>query len=119
MKKTTLKKLVDASYDKQNSLDQEKVNAIAARLKRSELKMYIKALKAHETKTTVIIETPTNQSDIANLDVKNIYPGKKIIYKFAPELIMGLRIRDNDMLYEQNIAHNLDIIMSKILQSYD
>lgn len=118
MKKTLLKQLVLNSYVK-GELNQENVFAIADRLDRKELKQYSKALKQSEKLHSVIIEVPF-YNDKDNTDaLKELFPDKKLIIRKNPSLISGLRIRMNDDIFEMNLKHNLDAIVSHVTEEYD
>ena len=118
MKKTLLKQLVDASYNEQGLLEQNKVFAIADHLRRKDLKSYIKALKVHEAKTTVLIETSSQKKNLIDVVAHKMFPDKKIRYIYSPDLLLGTKVTDNDMVYEANLAHSFDSLLTSI-KEYD
>ena len=71
MKKNIIKKLAEQSYTK-NNLDHDKIANIARRLKREDLKIYIKDLKILESKNTVTITLPGGEG------IKEINPPRTI-----------------------------------------
>ncbi|MCL4353535.1 hypothetical protein M1615_03685 [Patescibacteria group bacterium] len=113
MDKKLIKKLASASYTK-NLLDEVKVNKIAKELNRKELKLYVLALKNIERANTVYAYFPyfPGKDDIKNL--KRLYPDKKLVAKTDKSLIAGVRIVNNDIIYENNIKNNLNKIISLI-----
>lgn len=109
-----IKKLVLSSYTK-NKLDDKKVFKIAGSLKRSELKQYIKGIKNSENSRTVTILTP--QSPIREdflKRVKNMFPDKQIVVKKDDSLIAGIKIIDNDTIYDFNMQNMLENLVSYI-----
>ena len=115
MDKRLIKKLVLASYSNK-ILDGKKVNKIVKLLTRAELKMYIKRLKIVEKEKTVIIVLPKISSKKATKEFQSIFPGKQVLLKEDRNLIAGIKIIDNDQVYESNIKNNLNNIISYISQ---
>lgn len=111
-----LKIIVAESY-KNDILNSNKAYAIADSLTRYELKQYIIALKNRENKKNVIVFTPfeTNNDKV----FEKLFPNKKIIYKIDPSLVLGLKIINNDNVYEFNLKNTLDDIISYITETYD
>lgn len=108
MTKKQIKKLAIASYTK-GKLDYTKVKKIIKFLKRSELKLYIKAIKNYENNKTVTVFIPSivERKNILT-DLKKIFPEKKIVFKKDQSLIAGIRIIDNDIVYDTNIKNTLE-----------
>jgi len=94
------------------------VNNIARHLNRKDLKQYIRGLKIQERKLSVFIDVPTRSSDI-KYKFGKIFPDKKIVYGVDNSLMLGLRIIDDDMLFEINLKNTLDKILSYLEQNYD
>jgi len=109
MTKKFLQQLVLASYTK-DELDQAKINKIASLLDRGELKDYIRALKVNERKRSVVIISALPLSKNDEEKMKQIYPHKKIITLADPSLLLGLRIQDNDTIYQLNLHDSLERI---------
>lgn len=116
MNKKIIDKLVLGSYSN-NFLDQEKVNKIAAFISKSDLKKYINRLKLMEKKKDIIVSAPLNNQDLKKFE--KLFPNKKIIFKKDPTLVLGVRIVDNDIVYEFTLKNSLDKIISYIEQNYD
>ncbi len=114
MKKVILKQLVDASYSKQGILLQNKVFDIADHLKRKDLKSYIKALKMKEAKTTVLIETTSKKKQFIGTTTHKLFPNKKIRYIYSPNLLLGIKVTNNDIVYEANLAHSFNALLTSI-----
>jgi len=114
MTRKLIKKLVLASYSN-NRLDSKKVSRIAKLLNRKELKTYIKAIKNYENARTITLLAPhvsINGGFIS--EIKKIFPGKKILLKQDGSLIAGIRIIDNDTIYDFNIRNTLKNLVSYI-----
>lgn len=118
MDKKTIKKLVQASYNKKE-LDIKKVNKIVNLLKRADLKRYIKQLKANEIKSTVFIEMPKIYKNGHDSLFKKAFPDKKIVYSVNPSLLLGLKIVDSDTVYEMNLSDVLNNLTIQAQQIYD
>lgn len=116
MNSKTIYKLVIASY-KNNFLDEKKVNEIAALLSSKDLKRYINGLKLAEKKKNLIISSPNDNQDLKKF-VK-LFPNKKIILTKDPTLMLGIKIVDNDIVYEFTLKNTLDKIASYMEQNYD
>ncbi len=114
-----IKKIVSASFDKKNMLDETQVDAIAMHLTRKDLKEYIRALKLLEKRKQLFVDTsfvPTvEQEEI----LRDQFIGKDIVFRCNPDLIFGIKITDNDIVYDMNLQRTLDAIEDFIEQQYD
>ena len=112
MIKRDVKKFVLASYTK-DQLDEKKVKRITLMLSRSNLKQYIKYLKTYEKQNTVTIVVP-NEKFLGKNELermfKGVLNGKKIKIEIDPSLIVGVRIIDNDSIYEYSLKNTLEKI---------
>ncbi|MCL5439047.1 MAG: hypothetical protein M1268_03590 [Patescibacteria group bacterium] len=116
MTKKQFRLLAEASYTK-NKLDSKKVEKIVKLLPRKDTKMYIKALKNKENKTTVSITLPRQPKKQIEKLFKNMYPNKKIIYNIDSSLIVGVKVIDNDLVYEENLKDTLRQIADFVSQN--
>lgn len=116
MNKKKIDKLVAASY-KDDQLDKKKVYKIASLINRTDLKKYINGLKMVEKKKTLIISSPTIDTNIKNL--KKLFPNKKIVFKKDSSLMLGVRVASNDIVYEYTLKDSFDKIVNYIEQNYD
>jgi F0F1-type ATP synthase delta subunit len=109
-----IKKLAKASYTGE-SLDNQKVLAVARHLSKKELREYIKALRLIEDKNTVTITVPDKKtaSQMVN-NVKNRFKGKKIEISEDKSLIAGARILDFDTIYEYDLKSKIDDIANSL-----
>ena len=113
MNKKKIKELVLASY----KIDEEKIKKIAPLLNRSDLKKYIGGLKTMESKKNVIVTTPF--TNVKQEMLENLFPNKRIVYKKDPSLIVGLKIQDDDIVYDFNLKNTLNNLISYIKQDYE
>ena len=105
MTKKHIKKLASTSFTK-GKLNKEKVTRITKSLKRGDLKVYIKDLKAMEGRQTVVVTVP----DYMGLNEKRkyfskIYPDKKLVFNIDPSLLTGIRVVDVDNEYELSLKN--------------
>lgn len=121
MTKKYIKKIALASYTK-NELDSKKVNKIAGFLTRNNLKQYIKELKLLENKKTITILTPSyskkTQDDVKK-EFAKVFVDKKIIIDTDPSLILGVKVIDNDLIYDLSLKNTLDNLNIHINEQYD
>ncbi len=108
--------LILTSY-KDDNLDQKKVNRIASIISKSDLKKYINGLRLAEKKKSLIISTPINNQALGKFE--RLFPNKKIIFKKDPSLMLGVRVVDNDIVYEFSLKNSFDKILNYIEQNYD
>lgn len=111
-----IKQLALDSFVK-NSLDGKKVNRFSAKMKRKELREYIRAIKLIDLRNKVIIIVPSlnkfRKTDL--LQISKIFRGKRIEYKEDPDLLVGVKVIDNDQILNFNLKDRLD----NIIESYD
>lgn len=113
-----IKQLVLASYTS-GQIDVEKINRIVNFLNRQELKQYIKGLKYTEQKSTVIVDVPIPKEQEYKSEFQSIFPDKKIVMHLDPTLILGMRVTDNDIVYEMNLKDRLVSLEASIEEDYD
>lgn len=113
-----MKQLVIASYT-DGVLDQDNVNKITSLLKNEELKIYIKALKYAEKKSTVMIETPFQADGETKKTIQGVFKDKKIVYNVDPSLLLGMKITDSDDVYDLSLKNKLERIESFLEEQYD
>lgn len=117
MTKKQIQQLAQISYaDKQ--LDEKKVNAIVSKLKRKDLKRYIDALKATEQKRQVIIAIPKKFEAADKIKLEEYFPDKEISYTIDPSLLLGIKIINNDLVYEMSLNKTLEDLIDHVSE-YD
>lgn len=120
MTKKQIKKLAGLSFTR-NNLDDRKVDSIAKLLKRSDLKEYVRVLKSIEAQKKVQVVIP-NLSMIKKGDLQKfqkMFPNKKILYEEDPSLLVGVKIINNDKVFEFSLKNNLENMDSFIETQYD
>jgi len=112
-----IKKIAEGSFIN-NKLNPKIINLVSKKLKRSELKKYIKALRQIEKKKTIYLILPeiTDSKDIEYLlnYLKDFYPDKDVEIQKNPKLIAGLKIINDDLVYEYNVKDALNNLVSQI-----
>jgi hypothetical protein len=116
MNSKKIDKLVAESYKGEN-FDQKKVNKIVSLISRSDLKKYINGLKLAERRRSLVISSPTNDLNLG--EFRKLFPHKKIVLKKDPSLMLGVKVIDNDTVYEFTLKNSLDKIISYLEQNYD
>jgi F0F1-type ATP synthase delta subunit len=121
MTRKQIKNLVTNSYLK-NNLNSLNVKKIADRLTREDLKKYLRALKEADKEKRVTIVMPKiiikDKKGIEN-KFKNAFKDKKISFITDQSLILGLRVINNDLIYELSLDDTFDKINDHLLSKYD
>lgn len=103
-------------------MDAKKVNSIARSLKRADLKEYLRALKTIEAQRKVLVFIP-NLSEISKSDLQKtfgkIFPNKKVLYEEDPSLLLGVKVINNDQIFEFSLKNNLEDLNSFVENQYD
>lgn len=114
MTKKNIKKLVKASY-LNNKLNSVRVNRVSKLLSRAELKLFIKFIKNYErSKTVILLVSSIASANTVIKQVKNNYPNKNLIIKEDSSLLGGIKIIDNDIIYDANIKNSLSGILQLV-----
>jgi hypothetical protein len=115
MDKKIIKQLAVASFTN-NILDENKVNRIIKYLTRGDLKNYIKALRLIQKSQTVTVFIPNQSYNLIVNDIKKMYPNKTIVTQIDKSLIAGVKIINNDEVFESNIKNNINNLVNYISQ---
>src|SRR5207237_4938556 len=111
MTKKQLRTLVQESYTKQE-LDTKKVELIALKLRRKDLKSYIRALKLTETKKNVTVTVPSATVYNATKQIFfDLFPDKTITMSEDRLLMLGARVQADDVLFDFSLKRKLDDIL--------
>lgn len=114
-----IKKLAKQSFTK-NNLDLKVIKKITTKLNKKQLKVYIKYLKKIENEKIIQVFTPIYKIDDKVINkIKNMFPNKEIECIEDSSLIAGIRIVDNDMVYDFNLKDSLDNLIAHLKRSYD
>src|SRR5579872_2682018 len=94
-----LKHLAMNSFQ-ENSLDEQKANQIIARLKKKDARAYVRALRLHESQLAVNVSLPYPADEKTKKSLQIRFPDKKMVYTIDKELLGGMKIIENDILYD-------------------
>ena len=109
-----IKNLAIASYTN-NNLDAKKVSRIGKLFNRTQLKRYIQFLKNLEkSKTVIVAMSQVNVKNSLESELIKIFPGKKLQFLEDKSLIAGLKLTDNDTIYDFNLKNTLENLVSYI-----
>ena len=98
MKKDRIKKI--AKLVAENGKVSKEIANFILKLKRSELKIFVKFYNLELKKTTVYIESASALSKIDTDDIKNIFKGKRIIQSVDKSLGAGIKVTDGDNIID-------------------
>ena len=118
MKQKLIKTLARESFEN-NELDASRVQLIVARLKRKDTRTYIRALKSIEQEQTVSVEVATHIDEMAKKQLQLRFPDKKIVYTINKDILAGMRIIDNDILYDFSVQGKIDRVMKHLYETND
>lgn len=121
MSKKQIKILAIKSYTRGN-LDPKKVEGISKLLTRADLKNYLRALKTIEANKKVYVFVPSLEK-FKKEDLKKafgkMFPQKKIVYDEDSSLMVGIKVINNDQIFEFNLKNTLDDLSSYLENQYD
>lgn len=119
MTKKEIKILAQESYSGRN-LDEKKVMEFSSYMDRKTVKRYLRAVKTIEKQKNVIIATASIKSYNTNKELfEELFENKNIIPEEDPSLLLGLRITDNDMIYEKSLDSSFENILTDIKKNYN
>src|SRR5438034_8728193 len=103
-----------------NQLDEKKVMEFASYMNRKDVKSYLRVLKAIEKKKNVIIALPGTKSYNTGKEIfEDVFSGKNISIEEDLSLLLGLRITDNDMIFEKSLKHSLESMVNDVKKNYE
>jgi len=111
-----IKKLAIASYTN-DALDAKKISRIVKLVSRSQLKTYVNFLNNLEKSKSVKVIMPKldGKTSLAK-DLQKIFAGKKLEFFEDKSLIAGLKLIDNDIIYDFNLKNTFENLVSYINQ---
>lgn len=115
MDKDLLKFLVLQSYTK-GILDNFKVETIASKLNRRQLKEYIKELKKEESVRFINVYCASQLDKEQEEKIKKMFPNKKVFYNTDESFFAGIKIKDMDDVYEVDLKDFFEDFIEKIAQ---
>ncbi len=117
MNKRFIQQLAKASF-KKNDLDQSTVEKISGYLSKIELREYIRQLKNIDKSNTIFIDLPHSNSAYEK-QLHEAFPDKKVKITVDPSLLLGMRVQDNDDVYEMSLKNTLDSMSNFVIEQYD
>lgn len=118
MTKKQIKKIAEESYTN-NVLNEKKTEKIGEILNRKELKLYINELKKRENEITIVITLPSLPKETEQIALQKLFPNKKIRYNIDESLVLGMKIEDNDLIYEMNMRSIFNHLITYVVNTYD
>lgn len=114
MQRKLLSFLIEYSYVK-GQLREDRAMKITQTLSKRDVKVYIRGLKLSEQKRKVYIAIAKRSvyTDERKL-FKGIFEGKELILQEDPSLLLGAKIRDNDIVYDFSLKERIENIADKI-----
>ncbi len=89
-------------------------------MNRKIFKKYIHAIQMIQKKRTVIIATADQKSYNSHKELfTKIFSDKQIVSEEDPSLLLGLRITDDDMIYEKSLNSSLSRMVAEIKRNYE
>lgn len=116
MTQREIKALVAASY-KKDQLDEPTVTRIVKVLNRKDFKAYLRALKLEEQKRKVYIALPSKSVyNTSKKSLEKIFEKKELIFQEDPTLLLGMKVVDNDTVYDMSLKNRLERIKEGVNQ---
>ncbi len=111
--KKLLTKFVEASKEKKQ-ISQNRVTMIANSMNRSQLKQFIKALQNDMLSSTVYVDTAFPLSKIGQNQFENMYEQKDVVFSVNPQILLGCKVTNNDLVYEGDLKSRLTEILEGV-----
>lgn len=105
--KKELKKLALSSFSG-NDIDVKKVKRIAGVLSRRELRQYAKLLKLIDSQKKVRVIISSKADKTLQSKISKMFVDKRVIFEEDPSLLLGVKIVNNDVLYDFNLKNELN-----------
>jgi len=113
MTKKLLDEIVEISF-KENALDEKMIMDIASKLKRRELKAYVRRLRNELSKRSVMIISPRSFSENAKNLFHQTFSDKIVTFETDPSYLLGVKIINGDMVYDQTLKGEFDHITQRM-----
>lgn len=118
MLKKKIKQLAQASFKGKN-LDERRINLVASKLKRKDLRFYLKELTLLKQQGTVEVYLSSDVDDQIKNQVQIRFPQKDIVYTIDKDLLAGMRIVDNDILIDLSLQDIIERLVTNIYETND
>src|SRR5579859_62923 len=107
MKKKDIKKLALLSFTQEN-INPKKVKKLVSLMTRKELRQYVKFLNLIDSERKIKIFVPSLEnikSGELTKSISKIFPNKRVLLEEDPNLLLGVRILNKDILYDYNLKN--------------
>lgn len=115
MKKKLIKQLAENSFTNYK-LDNSKVMEIVEKLNRRQLKEYIRQLKKYISENSITVETAFPVNEEMRKSLTETYKEKNIEYILNKELMLGIKIYENDIIFSKNLRDTLENIKNYVTE---
>lgn len=109
-----IKKLSSATFNDNGSVNSKIANYALGKLKKNDLKIYLRRIIKINAEKTVIVTTAENLKKEIKNKIENMFKNKKIDYEINPKLGGGIMIKDNDMIINYTINGIINTKMKQI-----
>lgn len=115
-----IKKLALKTYS-QASINTKMLDIVSKKLERKDLKAYINELKRINQNRIVKVYVPDRKVLNYKLEksISKFFEGRSLMILEEPELLAGIRIVDNDLIYELNLKDSLENMVEYLKEIYD
>jgi F0F1-type ATP synthase delta subunit len=115
-----IKKLAEHSFSN-GKFDGKILTLVSSKLKKKDLKIYIKALRNIREKRIVKVYIPNMGilTESFRSSLKKFFNNKELLFIEDKSLIAGIRIIDYDIVYELNLKDSLENMIRHVQKSYD
>ena len=98
----------------QGQLDDKKIKNITNSLDKISLKKYLKILKKNQQTKNVTVNVPVSKKDTYIQELTDLFPGKTIIVKEDPSLLLGIKIETGDEILDLSLKHEFENLLEYI-----
>lgn len=109
-----IKNLASATFNDDASINSEIADYALGKLKKNDLKIYLRRITKLNAEKTVIVTTAENLKTEIKNKIENMFKNKKINYEINPKLGGGIMIKDNDMIINYTINGIINAKMKHI-----
>lgn len=116
MTKREIKTLTIASY-KNDKLNEAFIVRVMKALSRKDMKAYLRALQLEEKKRKIYVATAQKSGyNTTKKSLEKIFAHKDIVFQEDPSLLLGLKIIDNDIVYDMSLKNQLETVAKEVTQ---
>ncbi|MEK7186571.1 MAG: hypothetical protein AAB675_04415 [Patescibacteria group bacterium] len=115
-----IRKLAEITYV-DREINRNILKKASLKLTKKELKIYIKSLKNIQKKIFLKVYVPSKKIFTIEFrkSLEKFFENKELEVIEDPSLMAGLRIVDNDMIYELNLKDSMENMVDYLQKTYD